>query len=115
MVTMKFGFYEALPILLPCEIHSFFLTHLVLWRGPVQVSARTLAILTQVSHGFSQSLKKCLILAMAPSLQILSNLSVILPSSAINPGYYKGSLNSPQNKSKKYEEDMYNILGCNIM
>jgi hypothetical protein len=29
MVTMKFGFDEALPILLPCEIHSFFLTHLV--------------------------------------------------------------------------------------
>jgi hypothetical protein len=27
MVTMKFGFDEALPILLPCEIHSFFLTH----------------------------------------------------------------------------------------
>jgi hypothetical protein len=27
MVTIKFGFDEALPILLPCEIHSFFLTH----------------------------------------------------------------------------------------
>jgi hypothetical protein len=29
MVTMKFGFDEALPIVLPCEIHSFFLTHSV--------------------------------------------------------------------------------------
>jgi hypothetical protein len=29
MVTMKFGFDEALPILLPYEIHSFFLTHSV--------------------------------------------------------------------------------------
>jgi hypothetical protein len=27
MVTIKFGFDEALPILLPCEIHPFFLTH----------------------------------------------------------------------------------------
>lgn len=26
-VTIKFGFDEALPILLPCEIHLFFLTH----------------------------------------------------------------------------------------
>jgi hypothetical protein len=27
MLTIKFGFDEALPILLPCEIHPFFLTH----------------------------------------------------------------------------------------
>jgi hypothetical protein len=27
MVTITFGFDEALQILLPCEIHSFFLTH----------------------------------------------------------------------------------------
>jgi hypothetical protein len=27
MVTIKFVFDEALPILLPCEIHPFFLTH----------------------------------------------------------------------------------------
>jgi hypothetical protein len=30
MVTIKFGFDEALQILLPCEIHPFFLTHPVL-------------------------------------------------------------------------------------
>jgi hypothetical protein len=27
MVAIKFGFDKALPILLPCEIHPFFLTH----------------------------------------------------------------------------------------
>jgi hypothetical protein len=27
MVAIKFGFDEALPILLPCESHPFFLTH----------------------------------------------------------------------------------------
>jgi hypothetical protein len=27
MVTIKFGFDEALPMLLPCEIHPFFLMH----------------------------------------------------------------------------------------
>jgi hypothetical protein len=31
MVTIKFGFDEALTILLPCEIHPFSLMHPVLY------------------------------------------------------------------------------------
>jgi hypothetical protein len=47
MVTIKLGFDEALPILLPCEIHPSFLTHPVyiytymyfLWLAVIRITS----------------------------------------------------------------------------
>jgi hypothetical protein len=64
MVTIKCGFDEALPILLPCEIHPFFLTH------PVFTKTATCSIGCLRKVDGSEAFRK--------EMSILQNVSLVV-------------------------------------